>query len=163
MARARRRHGEVREWLNRAVSKTVEPLRVPWVRIPPSPPEFRNSSHHRQRFAQNSIQIPEPLFIVEQARRNDGLRLKAAVSFGYCTVLLNRPERLFIGQEIVPEPLKNCVWNLADISHASKGAIVLQDGDNLVVHFIAIEQPKSSDRNPIDDYISVLDSPIRQN
>ena len=31
-------HGEVREWLNRAVSKTVEPLRVPWVRIPPSPP-----------------------------------------------------------------------------------------------------------------------------
>jgi hypothetical protein len=31
--------GEVREWLNRAVSKTVEPLRVPWVRIPPSPPK----------------------------------------------------------------------------------------------------------------------------
>ena len=30
--------GEVREWLNRAVSKTVEPERVPWVRIPPSPP-----------------------------------------------------------------------------------------------------------------------------
>ena len=30
--------GEVREWLNRAVSKTVEPLRAPWVRIPPSPP-----------------------------------------------------------------------------------------------------------------------------
>jgi four helix bundle protein len=28
----------VREWLNRAVSKTVEPERVPWVRIPPSPP-----------------------------------------------------------------------------------------------------------------------------
>ena len=33
------RCGEVRERLNRAVSKTVEPLRVPWVRIPPSPPE----------------------------------------------------------------------------------------------------------------------------
>jgi len=42
--------------LNRAVSKTVEPLRVPWVRIPPSPPEFvctvlavplRNSKHDR--------------------------------------------------------------------------------------------------------------------
>ena len=30
----------MRERLNRAVSKTVEPLRVPWVRIPPSPPEF---------------------------------------------------------------------------------------------------------------------------
>ncbi len=30
--------GEVREWLNRAVSKTVEPSRAPWVRIPPSPP-----------------------------------------------------------------------------------------------------------------------------
>ena len=30
----------MREWLNRAVSKTVEPLRVPWVRIPPSPPAF---------------------------------------------------------------------------------------------------------------------------
>jgi hypothetical protein len=37
-----RRHGEVRERLNRAVSKTVEPLRVPWVRIPPSPPVFFN-------------------------------------------------------------------------------------------------------------------------
>lgn len=34
------RPGEVREWLNRAVSKTVEPLRVPWVRIPPSPPSL---------------------------------------------------------------------------------------------------------------------------
>lgn len=33
--------GEVRERLNRAVSKTVEPLRVPWVRIPPSPPDIR--------------------------------------------------------------------------------------------------------------------------
>src|SRR6266478_6783084 len=33
------KYGEVRERLNRAVSKTVEPLRVPWVRIPPSPPE----------------------------------------------------------------------------------------------------------------------------
>ena len=32
------RSGEVRERLNRAVSKTVEPSRVPWVRIPPSPP-----------------------------------------------------------------------------------------------------------------------------
>ena len=28
----------MREWLNRAVSKTVVPVRVPWVRIPPSPP-----------------------------------------------------------------------------------------------------------------------------
>src|SRR6516165_8315245 len=37
-------YGEVRERLNRAVSKTVEPLRVPWVRIPPSPPaRIRNS------------------------------------------------------------------------------------------------------------------------
>src|SRR5262249_52072204 len=35
--------GEVREWLNRAVSKTVVPARVPWVRIPPSPPLSRES------------------------------------------------------------------------------------------------------------------------
>ena len=34
------KHGEVREWLNRAVSKTAVPLRVPWVRIPPSPPNI---------------------------------------------------------------------------------------------------------------------------
>ena len=34
------KYGEVREWLNRAVSKTVEPLRVPWVRIPPSPQNY---------------------------------------------------------------------------------------------------------------------------
>src|SRR5262245_24227487 len=32
------RHGEVAEWSIAAVLKTVEPLRVPWVRIPPSPP-----------------------------------------------------------------------------------------------------------------------------
>src|SRR5579864_829690 len=32
------KYGDVRERLNRAVSKTVEPLRAPWVRIPPSPP-----------------------------------------------------------------------------------------------------------------------------
>ena len=28
------------EWSNAAVSKTVEPLRVPWVQIPPSPPKY---------------------------------------------------------------------------------------------------------------------------
>ena len=36
-------NGEVREWLNRAVSKTVVPYKVPWVRIPPSPPCCRTS------------------------------------------------------------------------------------------------------------------------
>ena len=30
--------GEVPEWSNGAVSKTVDRLRDPWVRIPPSPP-----------------------------------------------------------------------------------------------------------------------------
>ena len=34
----------MREWLNRAVSKTVEVLRPPWVRIPPSPPSFRSTT-----------------------------------------------------------------------------------------------------------------------
>jgi hypothetical protein len=34
----------VREWLNRAVSKTVVPLRVPWVRIPPSPPAPKDAN-----------------------------------------------------------------------------------------------------------------------
>ena len=34
------KRGEVPEWSNGAVSKTVEPARVPWVRIPPSPPYF---------------------------------------------------------------------------------------------------------------------------
>jgi hypothetical protein len=35
------KRGEVPEWSNGAVSKTVEPARVPWVRIPPSPPFWR--------------------------------------------------------------------------------------------------------------------------
>ena len=34
----------MREWLNRAVSKTVEVLRPPWVRIPPSPPSLRSTT-----------------------------------------------------------------------------------------------------------------------
>ncbi len=33
--------GGVREWLNRAVSKTVVPFGVPWVRIPPPPLDLR--------------------------------------------------------------------------------------------------------------------------
>ena len=39
-----RTRGEVPEWSNGAVSKTVVPARVPWVRIPPSPPSFPSSS-----------------------------------------------------------------------------------------------------------------------
>src|SRR5690606_2061410 len=39
-----RRHGEVAEWSNAAVSKTVVGASPPWVRIPPSPP-----SSDRQR------------------------------------------------------------------------------------------------------------------
>jgi formamidopyrimidine-DNA glycosylase len=46
--------GEVREWLNRAVSKTVEPLRVPWVRIPPSPPDSESS------FTADSLALAAP-------------------------------------------------------------------------------------------------------
>ena len=33
-------HGEVQEWLNWTVSKTVVRATVPWVRIPPSPPDL---------------------------------------------------------------------------------------------------------------------------
>ena len=35
-------HGEVAEWSNAAVSKTVEPSRVSRVRIPPSPPSIQS-------------------------------------------------------------------------------------------------------------------------
>jgi hypothetical protein len=38
-----RSRGEVAEWSNVAVSKTVEPLRVPRVRIPVSPPIYPNN------------------------------------------------------------------------------------------------------------------------
>jgi len=34
--------GEVREWPNRAVSKTAVRATGPWVRIPPSPPDFNS-------------------------------------------------------------------------------------------------------------------------
>jgi hypothetical protein len=34
--------GEVPEWPNGAVSKTVVPLWAPWVRIPPSPPAMKD-------------------------------------------------------------------------------------------------------------------------
>jgi hypothetical protein len=37
-------YGEVREWLNRTVSKTVVRVSVPWVRIPPSPPCIPDSA-----------------------------------------------------------------------------------------------------------------------
>src|SRR5215510_11397881 len=47
--------GEVREWLNRAVSKTVVPLRVPWVRIPPSPPEKKDGEMEGWRDREKSV------------------------------------------------------------------------------------------------------------
>lgn len=37
--------GEVREWLNRSVSKTDVRVTVPWVRIPPSPPLLRQTQN----------------------------------------------------------------------------------------------------------------------
>jgi hypothetical protein len=33
------RRGEVSEWLKERASKACVPVRVPWVRIPPSPPD----------------------------------------------------------------------------------------------------------------------------
>ena len=35
------RDGEVPEWSNGTVSKTVVRVTVPWVRIPPSPPQIK--------------------------------------------------------------------------------------------------------------------------
>ena len=40
-------YGEVQEWLNWTVSKTVVPARVPRVRIPPSPPDPKHTLIHR--------------------------------------------------------------------------------------------------------------------
>src|SRR3990170_6115942 len=37
-------HGEVPEWSNGTVSKTVVRVTVPWVRIPPSPPAPKDHS-----------------------------------------------------------------------------------------------------------------------
>ena len=39
--------GQVAEWLNAAVLKTAVRVSVPWVRIPPCPPD--SQSLHRQR------------------------------------------------------------------------------------------------------------------
>ena len=47
----------MRERLNRAVSKTVEPLRVPWVRIPPSPPFRINDLQWLTFYSVQSSQI----------------------------------------------------------------------------------------------------------
>src|SRR3546814_2401225 len=52
--------GEVPEWSLGTVSKTVVPLRVPWVRIPPSPPyslPFRSNSR-RLGYAAVSATLP---------------------------------------------------------------------------------------------------------
>ena len=48
-AQARTRNGEVAEWLNAAVSKTVIPSRVSGVRIPPSPPFGARTNSHATR------------------------------------------------------------------------------------------------------------------
>jgi hypothetical protein len=52
--------GEVREWLNRAVSKTVVPLRVPWVRIPPSPPVKKDKGTRSRERETRRIFSPSP-------------------------------------------------------------------------------------------------------
>ena len=54
--------GEVREWLNRAVSKTVVPYKVPWVRIPPSPP------YGKTRRGVCDAKMPFDLVTADQAR-----------------------------------------------------------------------------------------------
>src|SRR3954471_1873096 len=65
------RRGEVRERLNRAVSKTVEPSRVPWVRIPPSPPACFHYLQRNPKWLQSSWQFrlpqvgPEPLSVMD--------------------------------------------------------------------------------------------------
>src|SRR5206468_8246540 len=44
--------GEVPEWLNGTVSKTVDRATGPWVRIPPSPPAKLNSQNKLDRFSE---------------------------------------------------------------------------------------------------------------
>ena len=53
--------GEVRERLNRTVSKTVDPLRGPWVRIPPSPPEWNQwlTAEPQMWWAMDVILLPK--------------------------------------------------------------------------------------------------------
>ncbi len=54
--------GEVPEWSIGAVSKTVDPLRGPGVRIPPSPPFSRTSVKHHRRPPEASASATPRLF-----------------------------------------------------------------------------------------------------
>ena len=51
--------GEVSEWLKEPVSKTGEPSRVPWVRIPPSP-FFSHTTPYPRRKGGTLPCIPQP-------------------------------------------------------------------------------------------------------
>ena len=61
----------MREWLNRAVSKTVEPLRVPWVRIPPSPPELKTIAGLYANSCELQIEVPEKAMLVHAINSDD--------------------------------------------------------------------------------------------
>jgi hypothetical protein len=47
--------GEMLEWLNRTVSKTVVAVTPPRVRIPVSPPDYAKASSGRPDFAEGPI------------------------------------------------------------------------------------------------------------
>src|SRR5262247_192436 len=68
--------GEVREWLNRAVSKTVVPLRVPWVRIPPSPSDKKDLETRGQGEGETR-KILSPCLFLERSPNWYGTALEA--------------------------------------------------------------------------------------
>ena len=107
--------GEVREWLNRAVSKTAVPYRVPWVRIPPSPPprtEVNNDGEMREWLNRRDwksrvgviplprVRIPlSPPAPVDSASSLSGRRRSSAGHRGLCPLHVRR------GGPQPPDPL----------------------------------------------------------
>ncbi len=68
------RHGEVAEWSNAAVSKTVEPLRVPGVRISPSPPSISIDNRKRASSRQRRSTCMQRWYILGFGRENEDPR-----------------------------------------------------------------------------------------
>ena len=108
----------------------------------------------RQYFIKQAGQVGKSLIIVCFAFQDDMMGFLAAVDVGYFALRFG-PGHLFVGQEVVNQPLYECFRAIGYILHRSKYSVAFENRNDFVIGLVPVEHAQAADRDGFEQQVAV--------